>query len=195
MHRTHSQRVGRRGSFSTWCRKPCKAAQLLHLTRNGLWKAPKPVQGLAKVTIAGSRGFLIVLHSPKAVSETGLFMCPPEKNRDSTRLRCRAARSLQSGLLKKNREIRALFGYFGADRAEILCSSDCVAEEERFELLVRFCRAKARRVRKLQIAKPYQRISPETRHQNWAISPVSIRHLFVRERRMQGDSVAKMVTS
>ena len=72
---------------------------------------------------------------------------------------------------------------------------DCVAEEERFELSVRFCRAKPRRVRKLQIAKPCQRISPETRHQNWAISPVSIRHLFVRERRMQGDSVAKMVTS
>src|SRR5271155_844524 len=79
-------------------------------------------------------------------------------------------------------------------RAEFLCSSDCVAEEERFELSVRFCRAKARRVRKLQIAKSCQRISPEIRHQNWAISSVSIRHLFVRDRRRQGDSVARMVT-
>jgi hypothetical protein len=61
----------------------------------------------------------------------------------------------------------------------------------RFEPSVRFCRAKARRVRKLQIAKPCQRISPEIRHQNWAISPVSIRHLFVRERRMRSDSWKK----
>ena len=107
------------------------------------------------------------------------------------RFHFRAVRSLQSGLSTNNREIRALFAYFGADRAEILCSSDCMAEEERFELSVRFCRAKARRVCKLQIAKPCQRISPETGHQNWAISPVSIRHLFAHERRMQGDSAAK----
>jgi hypothetical protein len=76
----------------------------------------------------------------------------------------------------------------------ILCSSDLLAEEERFELSVRFCRAKARRVRKLQIAKLYQRISHENRHQSFAISRVSIRHLFVSKRRTLGDSVARMVT-
>jgi hypothetical protein len=27
-----------------------------------------------------------------------------------------------------NREIRALFAYFGVELAEILCSSDCMAE-------------------------------------------------------------------
>jgi len=31
----------------------------------------------------------------------------------------------------------------------------------------------------------------KTRHQSFAISPVSIRHLFVRERRTPSDSVAK----
>jgi hypothetical protein len=72
-----------------------------------------------------------------------------------------------------------------------ITAAEFLAEEERFELSVRFCRAKPRRIRKLQRAKPCQRISSEIRHQNWAISPVSIRHLFVRERRRQGDSVAK----
>jgi hypothetical protein len=139
--------------------------------------------------------FLIALHSPYALLETGLRMCPPGEKAGRCPLRRRAARSLKSRLPVSNRKIRALFAYFGGRRPNFLCSADCLAEEERFELWVRFCRAKARRVRKLQIAKPCQRISPETRHQNWAISPVSIRHLFVRERRMQGDCVAKMVTS
>jgi len=127
--------------------------------------------------------------------ETGLRMCPLEKRRDRSPLCRRAARSLKSGLPVNNREIRALFAYFGADRAKILCSSDCMAEEERFKLSVRFCRAKARRVRKLQIAKSYQRISHENSTSDFAISPVLIRHLFAPKRRMRGDSVAKMVTS
>src|SRR5271155_1661114 len=46
------------------------------------------------------------------------------------RFHFRAVRSLQSGLSTNNREIRALFAYFGAERAEILCSSDYVAERE-----------------------------------------------------------------
>ena len=107
------------------------------------------------------------------------------------RIRCRAVRSLQSGLFGNNREIRALFAYFGAKRVEFPCSSDCMAEGEGFEPLVRFCRAKPRRIRKLQIAKPYQRIFTKTRHQSFAISPVSIRHLFVPKQRTPGDSVAR----
>jgi len=47
-----------------------------------------------------------------------------------------------------------------------VCSSDCMAEEERFEPSVRFWQTKPRHVRKLQIAKPYQRISHENRHQS-----------------------------
>jgi len=33
----------------------------------------------------------------------------------------------------ENREIRALFAYFGGKRVEFLCSSDCVAERTEFE--------------------------------------------------------------
>jgi hypothetical protein len=35
-------------------------------------------------------------------------------------------------LPRNNREIRALFAYFGVERAEFLCSSDCVAERYEF---------------------------------------------------------------
>src|SRR5271155_457819 len=56
---------------------------------------------------------VIALHSPNASLETGLRMCPPEKSPDSHPLRCRAVRSLQSGLCANNREIRAWFAYFG----------------------------------------------------------------------------------
>src|SRR5450759_1213479 len=49
------------------------------------------------------------------------------------RIRCGAVRSPQSGLSRNNREIRALFAYFGVERAEFLCSSDCVAERQEFE--------------------------------------------------------------
>jgi hypothetical protein len=65
--------------------------------------------------------------------ETGLRKCPPEKSKDSDRLRCWAVRSLQSGLHRNNREIRAFFAYFVSRGAEFLCSSDCVAERQGFE--------------------------------------------------------------
>ena len=100
---------------------------------------------------------MIALHSPHALLETGLLMCLPEKSRDST-----AFDAEQSVLCSPVRlgiiEIRALFAPFGAKPAEIVCSPDCVAERGGFEPSVRFCHAKPRRVRKLQIAKPYQRI-------------------------------------
>jgi hypothetical protein len=75
-------------------------------------------------------------------------------------------------------------------RAEFLYTSDCVAEEERFEPSVRFWQAKPRHVRKLQIAKPYQRISPQNPTSEFATSPVSIRHPFESEKkkRTRGDS-------
>ena len=51
--------------------------------------------------------------------ETGLCMCPVEKSRDRDPLLSRAVRSLQSGLSRKNREIRACFAYFGGTGGEI----------------------------------------------------------------------------
>jgi hypothetical protein len=38
--------------------------------------------------------------------------------------------SAGSGLLRKNCEMRALFAYSGAECAELLCTSDCMAERE-----------------------------------------------------------------
>jgi len=58
---------------------------------------------------------VIALHSPSALLETGLHMCPPEKSQDKGRLRCPAVRSLRSGLFKHNREKLAYFTYFGGE--------------------------------------------------------------------------------
>src|SRR5580692_3263035 len=55
---------------------------------------------------------LIALHSPAVLHETGLYMCLPEKSQANPAIRCRGVRSLQSGLSRKNREIRACFAYF-----------------------------------------------------------------------------------
>ena len=94
---------------------------------------------LTKVNSLGSNsGPLIALPSPYAHLETGPRMCPPEKSLGNDCIRCRGVRSPQSGLSGNNREIRALFAYLGAERAEFLCSPDCVAEGEGFEPPVPF---------------------------------------------------------
>jgi hypothetical protein len=51
--------------------------------------------------------FVIALHSPVKVTETGLHMCRPEKGRQIDAIRSRAVRSLQSALRTKYYEIRA----------------------------------------------------------------------------------------
>ena len=88
-------------------------------------------------------------------------------------------------------EIAPIFRNFQRNPGGFLCTSDCVAEREGFEPSVRFCRAKPRRVRKLQIAKPSQRISrqnprSELCNQSGFDSP-SIRT----RKRTSGDSVAE----
>ena len=60
-----------------------------------------------------------------------------EKGRKA-RQRNSARDVLESGSSENSREIRALFAYFGAKRADFLCRSDCVAEGKEFELPVRF---------------------------------------------------------
>jgi len=76
---------------------------------------------------------VIALHSPIALLETGLHMYSPEKSRDSDALHCRVVHSLQSGLSRKNREIRHVSRILREIEAGILCSPDCVAEREGFE--------------------------------------------------------------
>jgi len=56
---------------------------------------------------------LIALHSPTAILETGLRMCPAEKSRDSDPVLSFAVRFLQSGLLRNYREKWASFAHFG----------------------------------------------------------------------------------
>src|ERR1700722_1611556 len=78
----------------------------------------------------------------------------------------------------KNREIRALFAYFGAKRAKFLCSPDCVAERAGFELSVPFCTRKPRRVRKLQMQNTAREFHRQNLTQSFTISPVSVRPPF-----------------
>jgi len=83
------------------------------LSRNGLLgSAQSGFTTLAKVnSLSPNPQLLIALHSPNRLRETGLRMCPPEKSRDSDALHCRVVRSLQSGLSRKNREMRACFAH------------------------------------------------------------------------------------
>jgi hypothetical protein len=135
---------------------------------------------------------VIALHSLDAILETGLRMRPPEKSGTVT------AFAVEQSVLCSPvcREITAKYGHFSCIPegriADFLCSPDCVAEGVRFEPSVRFCRAKPRHLRKLQIAKPYQRISPynptsELCNQSGFDSP-SIRP----ERRTPSDSLDRI---
>ena len=58
--------------------------------------------------------FVIALHSPVRVTETGLRLCPPEKGQQIEAIRSLSVRSLQSTLRPKNCEIRACFAHFAA---------------------------------------------------------------------------------
>ena len=90
----------------------------------GLWEVPKPVSMMPTEvnSLCTNPRLLIAFHSPYALLETGLRMCPPEKSRDSDALHCRVVRSLQFMLLSNNREIRAFSAYFGGKKANFLCS-------------------------------------------------------------------------
>ena len=58
--------------------------------------------------------FVIALHSPVKVTETGLRMCRPEKGRQIDTIRSRAVRPLQFVLRTKYCEVRACLAYFAA---------------------------------------------------------------------------------
>ncbi len=85
-------------------------------------------------------GFVIALHSPVKVTETGLRMCRPEKDRQFDAIRSRAVRSLQSALRTKYYEIRASLRISRQKAGQFLCGLDLLAERMGFEPSVPFLR-------------------------------------------------------
>ena len=116
-------------------RAPRTVLKLPDLSETALWEAPKSTPKMpTQVKFPRPNPLLLIaLYSPGALLETGLRMCLPEKSQGSERLRCWAVRSLQSGLSRNNREIRACFAHFGGNESRFLRSSDCVAKREGFE--------------------------------------------------------------
>ena len=90
------------------------------MSRNGLiGSAELGFQGADKSQLAKAESrLLIAWHSPNALLKTGLRTRPPEKAN-----------------IAKNGHVSRISGQ-GA--AEFLCTSDCVAEREGFELSVQF---------------------------------------------------------
>src|SRR6266436_10002378 len=72
--------------------------------------------------------FVIALHSPVKVTETGLRMCRPEKGRRIDAIRSRAVRFLQSALRTKHYEIRASLRISRQKARQFLCGLDLLAE-------------------------------------------------------------------
>jgi len=95
-------------------RQPAPAAICQRYPETRLWEAPNSdSKMLAKVnSLWPNSRCVIALHSPSAPLQTGLHMCPAEKSRDSDPLRCRAVRSLQSGLPRNYREKWAYSAHF-----------------------------------------------------------------------------------
>jgi hypothetical protein len=121
-------------------KRSCGYRGLLSGEKTGSWEERNSMSNaLPEVNSLGPNPQrLIALLSPGALLETGLRMCLPEKRQVIDLLRRRAVRSLQSGLSRNNREIRAFSAYFGGRGADFLCSADCVAEQVRFELSLPF---------------------------------------------------------
>jgi hypothetical protein len=87
----------------------------------GLWEAPKSgfrVQVESQRTLAESSASDRIAFA-YGLGETGLRMCPLEKNRESDPNLSRAVRSLQSGLLGNYREKWACLAHFRGKRGGI----------------------------------------------------------------------------
>src|ERR1017187_6562356 len=82
--------------------------------------------------------FVIALHSPDRVVETGLLVCPPEK-KGCKSLPAAMSRTLSPVRFERKRcGIAPISRNFKSNPGGFLCTSDCVAEGEGFELSVRF---------------------------------------------------------
>jgi hypothetical protein len=102
--------------------------------RSSPWRADRAKRGFQaayKVNPLGPNpGLVIALHSPSALPETGLPMCPQEKGRQINAIRSRVVHSLQSALRAKYYQIRACLAYFAAKAGHFLYSLDLLAERE-----------------------------------------------------------------
>ncbi len=74
----------------------------------------------------------------ECILETGLRGGPAKKSWDSDPIFSRAVHSLQSSLVRSNREKWAPLAYFAGKGAEVPCSKDLLAEGEGFEPPVPF---------------------------------------------------------
>src|SRR5450755_1269242 len=112
----------------------------MKVSRNGLVGSDeRHSQGLNQVkSLSPHHRFVIALHSPVKVTETGLRMCRPEKGRQIDAIRSRAVRSLQSALRTKYYEIRASLRISRQKAGQFLCGLDLLAERVGLELSLPF---------------------------------------------------------
>jgi hypothetical protein len=80
--------------------------------------------------------FLVVFHSPTGMAETGLLACRSEKTGRASRCNANTKDFLWSGLTMKTSELAGISRDFREKTSGFLCTPDCVAEREGFELSV-----------------------------------------------------------
>jgi hypothetical protein len=113
--------------FNSWKGGLLEASQLIP------WKF---LQGMTGVKpLSPNHRFVIALHSPDGVFETGLRMCHSREKRSKARLRGPAGHFLQSGLTAKPAQL-PISRDFQRNAAGFLCVPDCVAERVGFETIV-----------------------------------------------------------
>src|SRR5258706_5147433 len=78
-------------------------------------------------------GFIIAGHSPPGVLEVGLFTAAPEKNRRTEALRVEQSVLYSPVCLGIIEEYGHYSQISAPERAEFLCTIDCVAERNEFE--------------------------------------------------------------
>jgi hypothetical protein len=99
------------GQFLQWPEHRLERSQTIDGNRHGHWRTV--FRGTEVKSGSPHHPFVIALHSPGQIVETGLPMCPPEKSRDTGAAYCPAVRSPQSISASDNPEKWALFAHFG----------------------------------------------------------------------------------
>jgi len=94
------------------------------------------LKGGGKSRLLPSEEFVIALHSPDGVIETGVHIRPPEKIAAELAPPSSAERFLQSGFGARIAELWRFRATFRGMQPSFLCASDWVAERDGFELSV-----------------------------------------------------------